>query len=58
MSRSVLPRQSSSSGGNSPGKHRVVEDCRVEDLTDAGGITAEQGEALLHILAGARLTTA
>ncbi len=43
-----------------PGKHRVVEDCRaeVEDLAHAGRISAEQGQALLHILAGACQTTA
>lgn len=43
-----------------PGKHRVVEDCRseVEDLAHAWRISAEQGQALLHILAGACQPTA
>jgi hypothetical protein len=43
-----------------PGKRRVVEDCRAElkDLVHSGRISAEQGQALLHILAGIYPSTA
>ncbi len=43
-----------------PGKRQVVERCReeVEDLTNSGAISSDQGETLQEILAGVGLQTA